>query len=122
LYVRGKNNGTWQSWYRVWDSRSLTNLNQLTNGPGYITSSGSCSYASSIPSRTIWGQSFNGTANVNGTFYFTNGNATMKIYGAPSTVASYGNERVAIQTSFDNQDPETSSYPNSYPDRAALLL
>ena len=37
LYVRGKNNGTWQSWYRVWDSRSLTNLNQLSNGPGYIT-------------------------------------------------------------------------------------
>lgn len=37
LYVRGKNNGTWQSWYKVWDSRNLTNLNQLTNGPGYIT-------------------------------------------------------------------------------------
>ena len=37
LYVRGKNNGTWQSWYKVWDSRNLTNLNQLSNGPGYIT-------------------------------------------------------------------------------------
>ena len=37
LYVRGKNNGSWQSWYKVWDSRNLTNLNQLTNGPGYIT-------------------------------------------------------------------------------------
>lgn len=37
LYVRGKNNGSWQSWYKIWDSRNLTNLNQLTNGPGYIT-------------------------------------------------------------------------------------
>ena len=37
LYVRGKNNGTWQSWYKIWDSRNLTNLNQLSNGPGYIT-------------------------------------------------------------------------------------
>lgn len=37
LYIRGKNNGSWQSWYKVWDSRNLTNLNQLTNGPGYIT-------------------------------------------------------------------------------------
>lgn len=25
------------SWKRVWDSSNLTNLNQLTNGPGYIT-------------------------------------------------------------------------------------
>jgi len=97
--------------------------NALLNG--YASSAGyadSASYASSIPSRTIWGQSFNGTANVNGTFYFTNGDATMKIYGAPSTVESYGNERVAIQTSFDMQDPETSSYPTNYPTRAALLL
>jgi len=72
--------------------------------------------------RTIWGQSFNGTENVNGTFYFTNGDATMKIYGTTSTQSSFGNERVAIQTSFDEQDPLTSSYPSTYPDRSALLL
>ena len=72
--------------------------------------------------RTIWGQSFDGTGNVQGTFYYTNGDATMKIFGAASTESSFGNERVAIQTSFDGQDPETSSYPTSYPTRAALLL
>lgn len=72
--------------------------------------------------RTIWGQSFDGTGNVNGTFYFTNGDATMKIYDVASTNSSYGNERVAIQTSFDGQDPLTSSYPSTYPDRSALLL
>jgi hypothetical protein len=27
-----------QAWRQVWDSGNLTNLNQLTNGPGYITS------------------------------------------------------------------------------------
>lgn len=32
--------------YTIWDSGNLTNLNQLTNGPGYITSSGSCTSAS----------------------------------------------------------------------------
>lgn len=40
LAVRGKNNGTWQAWRTVWDSGNLTNLNQLTNGPGYTTNTG----------------------------------------------------------------------------------
>lgn len=32
LYVRGKNNGTWQSWYRVWDNRTT----YVSGGKGYI--------------------------------------------------------------------------------------
>jgi hypothetical protein len=28
----------WSSWCRAWTDQTLTNLNQLTNGPGYITS------------------------------------------------------------------------------------
>jgi hypothetical protein len=32
--------GVWTSWKTVWHSGNLTNLNQLTNGPGYITSVG----------------------------------------------------------------------------------
>jgi hypothetical protein len=42
----------WTAWKTVWDSVNLTNLNQLTNGPGYITSAGSISgtaaYATAI--------------------------------------------------------------------------
>ena len=37
IALRGKNNGTWQPWRTVWDKTNLTNLNQLTNGPGYGT-------------------------------------------------------------------------------------
>jgi len=40
LYYRSFNNtsiNTTQCWQTVWTSSSLTNLNQLTNGPGYIT-------------------------------------------------------------------------------------
>lgn len=49
-----------------------TNNNQLTNGAGYITSSGSISGNAATATklataRTLWGQSFNGTANVGGT-------------------------------------------------------
>jgi|694.fasta_scaffold03074_20 hypothetical protein len=54
IAIRGKQNGTWQAWRTVWDSSNLTNLNQLTNGPGYITSSGSISgTASNITAYTI---------------------------------------------------------------------
>lgn len=40
LYVRGKNNGTWQSWNKVWDSRNLTKLSQLTNDSGFTSNAG----------------------------------------------------------------------------------
>lgn len=36
MYFRKGQDG-WQSWQRVWTTNNLTNLNQLTNGPGYIT-------------------------------------------------------------------------------------
>lgn len=55
-------------------AKSITipsNTNQLTNGAGYITSSASISGNAGsatklATSRTLWGQSFNGTANVSG--------------------------------------------------------
>lgn len=43
LYHRQVNGGTsgstgaWSAWAKVWTNLNLTNLNQLTNGPGYIT-------------------------------------------------------------------------------------
>lgn len=39
LYFRGWSDGgsTYTAWRRVWHAGNLTNLNQLTNGPGYLT-------------------------------------------------------------------------------------
>jgi hypothetical protein len=53
MKFRGSTSGSgdisWSSWKTVWHSDNLTNLNQLTNGPGYITSSGNISgYAQSL--------------------------------------------------------------------------
>jgi hypothetical protein len=134
VYVEGGN--SYGNWYisipnsndgALWHTDGTKNYNNT--GFSEIPFSGKVSYALNAGSatklqtpRTIWGQSFDGSGNVSGTFYFTNGDATMKIYGAASTQSSYGNERVAIQTSFDGQDPLTSSYPSTYPDRSALLL
>lgn len=70
IALRGKNNGAWQAWRTVWDSGNLTNLNQLANGPGYITTSASItgSAATLTTARTLTigstGKAFNGSANV----------------------------------------------------------
>ena len=58
----------------------------------------------------------------NGDIFFATGNddATLKIYGQTNT--EYGNETIAIQTCFDNQDPQTSGYTTQYANRCNLLL
>ena len=37
LYIRYVQNGSFGAWYKIWTAATLTNLNQLTNGPGYLT-------------------------------------------------------------------------------------
>ena len=36
-YVRVNEGSNWGTWRTLWHSGNLTNLNQLTNGPGYVT-------------------------------------------------------------------------------------
>ena len=58
----------------------------------------------------------------NGDIFFATGddNATLKIYGQTNT--EYGTETIAIQTCFDNQDPQTSGHTTQYASRCNLLL
>lgn len=54
-------------------------------------------------------------------FFATGGNnATLKIYGQNNT--EFGTETIAIQTCFDNKDPQTSGYTTQYANRCNLLL
>lgn len=54
-------------------------------------------------------------------FFATGGNdATLKIYGQTNT--KFGPETIAIQTCFDNEDPQTSGYTTQYAERCNLLL
>lgn len=109
MKVRHHNNGEDSSW-GDWHSVAMLDSNVA-------------SATKLATPRTIWGQSFDGTANVNGKFYFNNGDGTLKIYDVVSPyAASLGLESVAIQTAFDEQDPETSAYPESYGSRCLLLL
>lgn len=73
--------------------------------------------------RTIWGQAFDGTGNVNGTFYYVN-EATLKIYSDYNTSQPtvFGKETACIQTCFDSEDPETSVFVTQYPQRSVLAL
>lgn len=58
----------------------------------------------------------------NGNIFFATGNddATLKVYGQTNT--KFGTETIAIQTCFDNQDPQTSGYTTQYANRCNLLL
>lgn len=58
----------------------------------------------------------------NGNIFFATGydDATLKIYGQTNT--EYGAETIAIQTCFDNKDPQTSGYTTQYANRCNLLL
>jgi hypothetical protein len=51
MWVRTKNSNAWSSWKQIWTSDSLTNLNQLSNGPGYITSYSETDTLSSVTGR-----------------------------------------------------------------------
>lgn len=58
----------------------------------------------------------------NGDIFFATGDddATLKIYGQTNT--KYGTETIAIQTCFDNQDPQISGHTTQYANRCNLLL
>lgn len=73
--------------------------------------------------RTIWGQSFDGTKNITGTFLYSD-EATLRIYSDynPTSPSAYGKETACIQSCFDSKDPESSDYVTKYPNRSVLSL
>lgn len=67
-----KSTTSWGTPIKIWDSYNLTKVSQLINDAGYITSSanisGNAGSATKLQtSRNLWGNSFNGTANIGGT-------------------------------------------------------
>ena len=62
-----------------------------------------------------------GLLSVTGKAFFKLGDATLKIYQA-SNVYSNQKETLCLQSSFDSEDGETSSYPSSIPNRNVLAL
>ena len=79
----------------------------------YVKVAGNKSFL--IPSGSL---KISGDGNI---FFATGGNdATLKIYGQNNT--KFGTETIAIQTCFDNKDPQTSGYTTQYTERCNLLL
>lgn len=79
----------------------------------YVKVAGNKSFL--IPSGSL---KIGGDGNI---FFATGGNdATLKIYGQNNT--KFGIETIAIQTCFDNKDPQTSGYTTQYAERCNLLL
>lgn len=55
IYYRSRYNGTFGSWLKIWDSNNLTNVSQLTNNAGYITSAALTSYVPLAGSSSLNG-------------------------------------------------------------------
>lgn len=73
-------------------------------------------------SRAIWGQRFDGSGDVNGSFTLTD-DGSVKIYTSLSPInGGYGKETVCVQTCIDNTDPQTSTYVSSQEARCILAL
>ena len=70
-----------QAWRQVWDSGNLTNLNQLSNGPGYLTS------ITSGNVTTALGYTPYNATNPNG--YIT-GISFASVSSKPTTISGYG--------------------------------
>ena len=68
LRYRTKNNLGYSTWRTMWHSGNLTNLNQLTNGPGYITGYTETDTLQSVTSRG---------ASTNTHLYINNNNPTL---------------------------------------------
>lgn len=77
------------------------------------------SYIWNAGSSTSWAKHSLGALDLHGDVYWTNGDATMKIYGVDTCC---GKENVAFQSTFDGQDPLTSTYVTEYRTRSAILL
>ena len=77
------------------------------------------SYIWNAGSSTSWAKHSLGALDLHGDVYWTNGDATMKIYGVDTCC---GKENVAFQSTFDGTDPLTSTYVTEYRTRSAILL
>jgi hypothetical protein len=90
VFYRSFNNtsiNTTQAWQTVWTSSSLTNLNQLTNGPGYITGVTNISgTAASETLSTVTGRGNSTAQNI----VFSNGRkGLVGVYDAAQTQAIF---------------------------------
>jgi hypothetical protein len=79
LYFRSGAGTTWRTPRKIWHSGNLTNLSQLTNGPGYITSSGSISGNAATATKLATARSIATTGDVTGAATNFDGTANISI-------------------------------------------
>ena len=87
IHHRYGSSTTWGTWFKLWDSNNLTNLNQLINGPGYTSNTGTVTAIGVTTANGVSGSSSGGATpnltitlgaitptSVNGLTLATNGN------------------------------------------------
>lgn len=132
------NNNTLKGWFGFSENGEWFGIYDITNKYYLIqnttkTTGGGVSLGSASQNTTVLGNltvdknttlkgslTLNGSLTHNGKYLYQSGDATMTFY--PQDNDTYGNESIAIQTCFDDQDGETSSYVTTHENRCNLLL
>lgn len=108
-----KSNTSWGTPIKFWDTNNLKNVSQLTNDSGYITSSGSCDYATSAGNadtvddyHATDGRTFNGNINwsINWNDTWSDGTNKHPWYG------------------FDHRYPNTGAYSTTIADYFGMTI
>lgn len=113
---------TWAT-YTPWDNNNLTNLNQLTNGPGYQTASGSVASAASAGIAGTLGQNGGATGM---TFNWTDKTGTpSRVWGGTDGISFYAynpaNFTVSHATSADTATSASSAGSATYASTAGAV-
>ena len=98
---------TSQGWQTIWTSNSLINLDQLSNGPGYITGYTETDTLASVTGR---GASTSTALSINNTLTVTNGRLTVRTGGANTygIVSGYDNNNHMMTFRADVTGPTAS--------------
>jgi hypothetical protein len=102
LRYRTKNNLGYSTWRTMWHSGNLTNNNQLTNGAGYITSSGSITGSAGSA-----GQVTHNSGRTDGTYYNVG-------WFAGASSPAYSCDAVQIQSSTGTLKATSINAPSGY--------
>ena len=118
VYTRRIDNGSYSTWRKVWNSYSLTNLSQLTNGPGFLGKFGNAYYQLDTWMQVTGHHGLYAPSHNNAYFYPNDGSyGSWRIYGRRNGwqgLEFYNGDNGAISLMIGASSNVSGFHNNSY--------